>query len=301
MTLTDAIELADLDLSGTPTIEVTAVMSSVPAVVEPAPVRTVPDEREMFYGSMSATDAERLRSAAGRMSTCMGAVARGILIMGRELIAICDSLPGHFEEWLRLEFDMSRATAYNYMSVVRHFGDVPEVVKALPSTTVYKLAAKSTPDALREAVVKEIAGGAQVSPKDVDRRITEAKNKAREDKRAELERREREQKHLNAEAKWQAKEAALRDAGADDSQVAKERKKWDSTAAVKERARQQESDDEQRRRDEAVIELERNKKLAGEVVDLLGRSMPPDSFASLKAKARSLTLWSELRIILAAS
>jgi Skp family chaperone for outer membrane proteins len=219
--------------------------------------------------------------------------------MGRELIAICDSLPGHFEEWLRLEFDMSRATAYNYMSVERHFGDVPEVVTALPSTTVYKLAAKSTPDALREAVVKEIASGAQVSPKDVERRISEAKDRAREDKRAELERREREQQHLNAEAKWQAKEATLRDAGADDSQIARERKKWDSTAAVKERVRQQESEDEQKRHEEYVSELERNKKFARELADLLGRSLSPDSFASLKAKARSLTVWSELRTILA--
>ena len=59
---------------------------------------------------------------------------------------------GQFGAWLRAELGMSERTAQNWMRVATTFEGKYETVSDLPQATVYRLAAKSTPDAVREEV-----------------------------------------------------------------------------------------------------------------------------------------------------
>jgi hypothetical protein len=79
------------------------------------------------------------------------------------------------------------------MNVAAEFADVPTILDLLPATTVYKLAAKTTPAEVRDEVVREITAGEPVSAKDVKGRIADAKAKAADAKRLEAERKK--QKH----------------------------------------------------------------------------------------------------------
>jgi hypothetical protein len=197
-----SVELTDLDLSGVLAPDDAAPPYAEPTVVEPEepdePVntrsseaadltttttsdnRTACDARTAFYTSLPTADAEKLRAAAERMITL---TARTMLEIGRELITISEELPGHFEIWLRLEFGMSRATAYNYMNAARHFTSEPDVVAALPAKTVYKLASTTTPDEVRDSVVRQIATGDLISSEAVEELIAEAKAKVAGEKR----------------------------------------------------------------------------------------------------------------------
>jgi len=71
------------------------------------------------------------------------------------------------------------------------------VIEVLPAGTVYKLAAKATPDDVRKAVVLEIASGATVSATEVERRIEEARTVARARQDAEREVAEAERQRLH--------------------------------------------------------------------------------------------------------
>jgi hypothetical protein len=196
MPINTSEELADLDLTQAPVPEMTngalAHSDTIQGVVE---VDTpVADGRSVFYNSLTDEEAARLRSAAGRITEAdrrigeaKGVIGKNVLVIGRELNFISSKMSGVFEEWLRLEFSMSRASAYHYMNVATEFADVPTILDVLPATTVYKLAARTTPAEVRDAVVREITAGEPVSAKDVKERIADAKAKADDAKRLEAE------------------------------------------------------------------------------------------------------------------
>lgn len=60
------------------------------------------------------------------------------------------------------------------------FGSTPHIIDMLPPSTVYKLAAKSTPDALRQSVIDEIERGKKPDPKQIERKIAETRREARQ-------------------------------------------------------------------------------------------------------------------------
>lgn len=60
-----------------------------------------------------------------------------------------------FTDWFRAEFNGSQRTAYNLMRLYDRFGEADEgTMKNIGLSTLYELAAESTPDAAREAVLK---------------------------------------------------------------------------------------------------------------------------------------------------
>ncbi|SIR19214.1 hypothetical protein SAMN05880582_107189 [Rhizobium sp. RU20A] len=132
-------------------------------------------ECEAFYLSLNPDTAADLKATAARIKAREATVRAGIIQTGLELIQIKDSLPGQFDRWLKLEFDMSKSTAWNYINVAEKFAAAPKVVEILPPATVYKLAAKATPDAVRTAVVDEINAGAVPTKKEVETRIRRAR------------------------------------------------------------------------------------------------------------------------------
>lgn len=191
----ESILLADLDLTPVLNPQGSTARPASPAATSAVVEASTPekDDRSTFYSSLSADQAANLRAATSRITAATDVIGKNMLVIGHELNTVSSEMPGHFEEWLRLEFSMSRASAYHYMNVAAEFADVPTILDLLPATTVYKLAAKTTPAEVRDEVVREITAGEPVSAKDVKGRIADAKAKAADAKRLEAERKK--QKH----------------------------------------------------------------------------------------------------------
>ena len=96
-------------------------------------------------------------SAAGRKSikyrhTCVG---KEIIGIGADLIDVKSRLGhGRFSSWLATEFDWDERTARRFMSVAEAFRDKSAIVSDLLPTTLYALAAPSTPETVRQEVVR---------------------------------------------------------------------------------------------------------------------------------------------------
>lgn len=79
-----------------------------------------------------------------------------LLVIGQRLIEIKEVLDyGQFSDWCTAEFDMSQRTAQNMMNVAKMFGKETKLVSFLSDTALYLLAAPSTPEAARDAVIAE--------------------------------------------------------------------------------------------------------------------------------------------------
>lgn len=192
----------------TTALQLTAI-NAVPVPATPSTPTPLATERDAFYASLEARDAATLQATAARINNCRQIARESTLEIGRELVAIKDSIPGHFDRWLKLEFNMSKATAWNYINVVQEFGDAPEVVDVLPSATAYRLAAKATPENVRREIVEEIKTGAAPTKADVERRIADGRRSADEEKRVrkqvEREQAEAARQQLEDEQAWQAR------------------------------------------------------------------------------------------------
>lgn len=119
---------------------------------------------------------ESARQAAGRIRARHRGMVEGILDTGQDLLAMKSKLGhGKFGAWVEASFGWSVRTAENYMRVADEFGDNRELVTQLPPTTLYGLAAKSTPRHVREDIIVEIEGGSVPNSKTVKERIRAAK------------------------------------------------------------------------------------------------------------------------------
>ncbi len=178
------------------------------------PARLIPFD----YAALGNAEVERqLREAALRIHELQRVAAIDI---GRTLLSVKDSLPfGSFLEWVEAEFPFGRRTAANMMQVATAFGDRWESVSHLPTTVLYKLAAPSTPSAVRDAVL-DLPSDEIVTPRGV-RAAIEAAKKA--DQRKSAPKREEREAQQAAEAaqrqerleRDQAKREAEKEAAAD--------------------------------------------------------------------------------------
>lgn len=89
-------------------------------------------------------------------------VVGDVIEIGRRL-AECKRIAGHggWYPWLEREFGWSEDTAENYMNVFRAFGPNPESVRdlSLPMNSLRLLAAPSTPEEARAAVIERAENG----------------------------------------------------------------------------------------------------------------------------------------------
>lgn len=282
------LHLGDANLPAAPLALVSTAASSAANAV----VAGHTSELEAFYRPMDKARAQELQTVAARIKERDRIARVGIIDTGNDLIAIKNSIPGQFDRWLKVEFDMSKATAWNYINAAQRFGSAPRVVEALPAGTVYKLAASATPEAIREKIVAEIESGAVPTRDDVERRIAVARNLAADEERkrkqverdqveAELQRREDEQA-------WQERANELVDAGKTEKEILKDRKKWDTVKEAKRRAKdrnkQKREDDEKRRQNEWEAENERKDNDAKRVANWLLAALGRDKFEEFRAK-----------------
>ena len=121
-----------------------------------------------------------LAEKAGVIRALAKKVVRDVIEIGRHLYEVRER-PGHHGEflpWLKREFpDWSPRSAYNFMNVFVVFGTHSERVGnlELPLAAFYKLAAPSTPQAVRAEVIERAANGERLTTTTVKKMIGDAR------------------------------------------------------------------------------------------------------------------------------
>ncbi|MDX8477020.1 hypothetical protein RFN28_00855 [Mesorhizobium sp. VK24D] len=124
----------------------------------------------------------KAQAIANRIRANVRATEKNLLANGRELLAIKEDLGrGLFGPWVEAEFRWTARTAQNYIAVAERVADNYHYLTYLPSPTIYRLAAKTTPDALRLDVINAAKNNTPKSKDEVERLISEANGKAGKD------------------------------------------------------------------------------------------------------------------------
>lgn len=108
------------------------------------------------YKTLSPKLAEQAQAAAYEIRGRLRRSVRDVVEIGERLIEIRPFLSKRFLEWLEAEFGMSDRSARNFMYAAERFGDKLEIISNLDVTTVYLLAAPSTPEAARWDVLERM-------------------------------------------------------------------------------------------------------------------------------------------------
>ena len=141
------------------------------------------------YGILEGTAADQVRSIAKRIRS---RAIEACLETGRDLIAVQDMLGhGNFGKWLAAEFGWTDRTARNFMGAAKLVDGKSEKISVLPVSAIYKLAAPSTPETVRDAIVARVESGDIPSSREIHTAIVEGKKRESDDRaaKAKLDRR----------------------------------------------------------------------------------------------------------------
>lgn len=142
-----------------------------------------PAAQTFDYAAVSATVAAEAQAVAQRVREHHRQTVQSILEIGRDLMRVKGQLGhGNFGAWLALEFGGVARTAQNYMLAAERFGDKSEIISQLSPSTIYRLAAPSTPDPVRQEVVARLEAGDSAAADDVPYMVKVALRKEREER-----------------------------------------------------------------------------------------------------------------------
>jgi Protein of unknown function (DUF3102) len=106
------------------------------------------------YSAFNKKTADFLFGQADRIRQRLKRATSTIIEIGLDLPELKECLDhGQFARWIAAEFDLTDRTARNHMRAAEMFGGKTETVSVLPVRTLYKLAAKSTPEEVRAKVI----------------------------------------------------------------------------------------------------------------------------------------------------
>jgi hypothetical protein len=132
------------------------------------------------YSTVAEAYRESVRRSALVIKPRLKRAAEDIFVIGKELNATKVLLPhGEYTHWLDIEFGLSERMAQRFVNVYARLGAKTDIMSVLPPTTLYMLAAPSTPDEAIRAVEKHLDPGERISVAYVQGVITQAKQKAR--------------------------------------------------------------------------------------------------------------------------
>lgn len=132
------------------------------------------------YTQLPTEHREAVRRSARIIKPLLKRTAEDIFVIGGELRAVKDMLPhGRYTEWLEVEFGLSERMAQHFVNVRERLGPKSEKFSVLPPSTLYLLAAPSTPDEAIEIVEERIDKGDRLSVAHVQRTIAEQKKLVR--------------------------------------------------------------------------------------------------------------------------
>ena len=139
-----------------------------------------------------------------------------IIETGRDLARVKAALDhGEFTDWIEREFSMSIRTAQNYMQAFELTSGKSETVALLPPATLYKLAARSTPEELKAEVISTLKSGKSIDPRQIEARIGMARSEHRIAARQKLQRATRspaaKRRREREKERWEAEERARKE------------------------------------------------------------------------------------------
>jgi hypothetical protein len=133
------------------------------------------------YSQLSESVREAVRRSAITIKPRLKRAAEDIFVIGQELQSVKERLPhGSYTDWLDVEFGLSERSAQRFVSVSERLGVKSNKLSVLPPSTLYLLAAPSTPDEAIQAVEKRIEAGERIRVATVKEVIIEARTKAQE-------------------------------------------------------------------------------------------------------------------------
>jgi hypothetical protein len=152
------------------------------------------------YSDLAPDLARDLRLQAARIRRRHADTTKSIVETGRDLMATKQHLDhGQFTAWVEAEIGLTIRTVQHYMAVARLADQIPNAksVSHLLPSVVYKLAAKSTPAEVVNAVIARAESGEIVSDDVVTCMLREARWLRRQDKKKHLTAETRSKKYRN--------------------------------------------------------------------------------------------------------
>lgn len=114
--------------------------------------------------SQAGDAADEVQQHAVEIKRSERRASEAIIEAGEHLLAVKGLLAhGQWLDWLGVEFGMSDRTAQRMMSVAEQFAGKSDTVSNLSTTVLYLLAADSTPEPARAAVLEQAASGETVT------------------------------------------------------------------------------------------------------------------------------------------
>lgn len=133
---------------------------------------------ELFYDYdlLPSEHRDAVRRAARTIKPLLKRTAEDIFIIGAELRAVKAMLPhGKYTEWLSVEFGLSDRMAQHFVNVRERLGPKSDKFSVLPPSTLYLLAAPSTPDEAIQEIEQRLDSGDRLTVAGVQRTIKVAK------------------------------------------------------------------------------------------------------------------------------
>jgi Protein of unknown function (DUF3102) len=129
------------------------------------------------YDELDATVAAALKQQAMKIRDQIKVTCSAIIETGRDLIAVKQQLGhGRFAAWVEAECGFSDRTARRYMRAAEFAADKSDTVSVLNPTTLYMLAANSTPTAVVADVIRRVEAGETVTDENLRKMINGAKD-----------------------------------------------------------------------------------------------------------------------------
>lgn len=135
------------------------------------------------YSVVDDVHRDLVKAAARAIKPRLKRAAEDIFVIGRELMGVREFLPyGSYVDWLDVEFSLSVRQAYRFISVAERLsGKSFDIMSKLPPTTLYMLAAPSTPDLAIEAIEAKVIAGEPVRVSTVRQAIAQARREDEQD------------------------------------------------------------------------------------------------------------------------
>jgi len=132
------------------------------------------------YSVLSTDDATLARVTVHKIRQHQRRTVGEIIDIGVDLKRVKDALGrGRFGDWINAEFGWTDRTARNYMQAAEVFGAKSETFSELPPAIVYKIAAPSTPAAVREEIIQSLDRGDHLPIEQLTKQIETARDEAK--------------------------------------------------------------------------------------------------------------------------
>ena len=116
------------------------------------------------YGILEAQKLRVVQQYTNEIKTLMRRSSQDIIDIGKKLIEVKQHLGhGSFRKWLKFEFNWSISAATKFMQVAEQFKSVSFTHLNITASTLYLIAAPSTPKEVREEVLQRASNGENIS------------------------------------------------------------------------------------------------------------------------------------------